>query len=535
VSHLQSVVDPDTREANEALAIYEATKIRYDAQLLVLQELQSQLYIAKQTADALKRHAWSLEEELEALRGLIHPIRRCSDDVLRIIFESVATPNILDEENGCWGWDRGAIQLSHVCQRWRDLALSTPLIWSYVSFDLYDKRRAMESKAWAFIRRVKNIPAKIMFSLEHHEENPQNPVRAVKNIPFSLVYSVPRISAINFRIGQGDVPSLLSAVNDFPDKSFDSLTISSDYSEQGDVPIYQFLSKFRPFRKLQLQNIRFGTVISSDLDDLGAFTEMETLRLYSVYNIPLIHLLQKMPRLQSLEVGCCYMVSTTNGSGLECTLLNISSLDVDAGFPWARINCPNLILLTVDLREAEVEREDFGGFLSRTKSIREVKLPYVEEAGLLARLAREATQLERLHLTYATDSAIMSILINWQQFGLAGPPFPQLLALTLEPSRDLGSLTLDRLIQRRCFPVGHPESTMEKGINHVLKEFRVTAGWLPTGRDKWHGSRFLQTHFSRSRDVQIQPIFGSEPGFRCFPEVIYTFIGNTGEVGESVN
>jgi F-box-like len=536
VSHLQSVVDRDTHEANEALAIYEATKIRYDAQLLVLQELKSQLYIAKQTADALKRHAWSLDEELEALRGLIHPIRRCPDDVMRTIFESVATLDSRNEERGYWGWDRGAIQLSHVCQRWRDLALSTPMIWGHISFGLYDKHHAMESMAHAFIRRIKNIPAKIMFRLVHDEENPQDPTKAVKSIPFHLIYSVPQISSINFVIGQADdTASLLNAVNWFPDKPFGSLTISSDFSAPEDASLYQFLFKFCPFRKLKLEYISFGPVISGDFDGLEAFTEMEALHLHYVHDVPLIHLLQKMPRLQTLEVRGCSVVPTTNGSAPECTLLNLSSLDAGPSFPWAQINCPNLILLTVDLREAEAEHEDFGRFLSRAKSIREVKLHDVEEAGFLARLAREAAQLERLHLTRASDSAVMSVLVNWQQFGLTGPPFPQLLALTLEPSRDLGSLTLDRLIQSRCFPVGHPESTMEKGINHVLKEFRVTAGWLPTGRDKWQGSRFLQTHFSRSRDVQIQPIFGSEPGFRCFPEVIYTFIGNTDEVGESVN
>jgi hypothetical protein len=294
------------------------------------------------------------------------------------------------------------------------------------------------------------------------------------------------------------------------------------YGEPEDASIYQFLSKFCPFLKLNLESIHFEPVIASDLDNSGAFTEMEALRLYYVHDVPLIHLLQKMPRLQTLEVYGCSVVPTTNGSAPECTLLNLSSLDVGPSFPWAQINCPNLILLTVDLREAEAEREAFGGFLSRTKSIREVKLRYVEGAGLLARLPREAAQLEQLQLTYVDDSAIMSVLVNWQQLGLAGPPFPRLLELTLEPSGDLSSLTLDSLIRSRCFPMGHPESTMDEGINHTLKEFRVTADWGPSAaRRKWEDSRFLKTHFSRSKgDSEL--VFMSRD--------IYTFIGNTDEV-----
>jgi F-box-like len=301
VSHLQSVVNRDNHEANEAFAIYEATKIRHDAQVLVLQAPQSQLDIAKQTAVSLKRHALSLEEEVEALRGLIHPIRRCPDDVMRIIFESVATPDSDAEEDDYWGWDRGAIQLSHVCQRWRDLALSTPLIWSYVSFHIYDKNYAMESMADAFVCRIKHIPAKIMFSLVHDEENPQDPVNGVKGIPFHLIYSVPQISAINFIIDQeDDIPSLLNAVNYFPKKSFGSLTVSLHYGEPEDASIYQFLSRFCPFLKLNLESIHFGPVIASDLGDSEAFTEMEALRLYYVHDVPLIHLLQKMPSVRSV-------------------------------------------------------------------------------------------------------------------------------------------------------------------------------------------------------------------------------------------
>jgi hypothetical protein len=526
VSHLQNVVDRDTQEANEALAVYEATKVRYDLQVILLEALQSQLHAARKTADSLTRHTLSLEEELEELRGLIHPIRRCPDDVMQNIFELVTIPDI-GGEHGEWTWEDGPIQLSHVCQRWRDLALSTPRIWSCVSFEITDRSCARKSMVAAFVRRVKHIPAKITFSLQFDEVDMDRAAMIVKKIPFQQLYHVPNISAINFLIGGETVrPSrILDAVNGFPKKPFDSLTINLD-SDDHAVSMDQFISRFHPFRKLVIVGITFGPLTTSKLDE--SLVKLEELDLYSVSNVSLLELFWKAPKLQILRVNCHDMVPLPDATTSSYTLPNLRSIEVGGGeFPWAQIICPNLIRLSV--AEIGDEPENVWEFISRTKSITEVMLRAVKSEDL-ARLARSAAQLERLQLTKITDSLIMSVLVNWRDIGLEDPPFPQLYALTLrEPCRELRPTTLDSLIQARCLAVGHPESTMD-GINRVLNEFLIESRFCD-GTEKWLNSRFLGTHFSRSGDDAAKIVYLPDVGVSVIrlAKFCYTLVGNSGK------
>jgi hypothetical protein len=113
-THKQRVVDQLIQEARVARAAYEEVKHRYEAQYLALQATQSELHVAKELAESLEKTAASLEPEVGQLRGLLHPLRRCPDDVLRMILEEAQL--YFDD----------AVTLSHVCQRWRAIAISSP-------------------------------------------------------------------------------------------------------------------------------------------------------------------------------------------------------------------------------------------------------------------------------------------------------------------------------------------------------------------------------------------------------------------------
>ena len=79
------------------------------------------------------------EQEDDRLAGLLHPIRQCPEDILKLIFECVAN----DEEDQPFVV---ATTLSHVCRRWRAIALSISGLWSRIDMsmkpDLIDNLRS---------------------------------------------------------------------------------------------------------------------------------------------------------------------------------------------------------------------------------------------------------------------------------------------------------------------------------------------------------------------------------------------------------
>ena len=85
------------------------------------------------------------EQEDDRLAGLLHPIRQCPEDILKLIFECVAH----DDEDQLF---MVATTLSHVCRKWRTIAVSISSLWSQIDIsmdtdDIDDLR--------SFMKRVK--------------------------------------------------------------------------------------------------------------------------------------------------------------------------------------------------------------------------------------------------------------------------------------------------------------------------------------------------------------------------------------------
>ncbi|TEB37045.1 hypothetical protein FA13DRAFT_1572367, partial [Coprinellus micaceus] len=71
----------------------------------------------------LERKRMKEVQYAERIRELTTPIRRLPDDILlTIFFESLALAE-------AWSTPHPSVVASHVCGRWRGLALCTPLLW----------------------------------------------------------------------------------------------------------------------------------------------------------------------------------------------------------------------------------------------------------------------------------------------------------------------------------------------------------------------------------------------------------------------
>jgi hypothetical protein len=198
------VINQIIHNANAASVVYESVKARYDAQALVLEKIQSELQVAKAQMESWKELAVSTDLETQQLQALLQPILRYPDDHLRLIFEEYVAASKKPF--------RAAITLSHVCQRWRNVAISTPTLWKCVSFTGDEDSETLKSQAQAFVERVGRVSAEIIIYIDVPATN------SCEAIPFDLIYAAPTISVIQFRVScGGDDPSIIfDAIEHFP-------------------------------------------------------------------------------------------------------------------------------------------------------------------------------------------------------------------------------------------------------------------------------------------------------------------------------
>ncbi|THU75679.1 hypothetical protein K435DRAFT_706647, partial [Dendrothele bispora CBS 962.96] len=82
---------------------------------------------------SLRNQQQRIYRQIDQYRSLLAPIRKLPPEVLGHIFHLICTENSATTEIDC-----PAVHLSHVCAGWRDLARTTPSLWSRISINLFD-------------------------------------------------------------------------------------------------------------------------------------------------------------------------------------------------------------------------------------------------------------------------------------------------------------------------------------------------------------------------------------------------------------
>jgi hypothetical protein len=79
----------------------------------------------------------ALEGELSKYSGIISPLRRFPVEIIREIFARATEPDPeLWTRRSCVHSAFTALILTRVCRRWREIAISFPLIWSHIGIDI---------------------------------------------------------------------------------------------------------------------------------------------------------------------------------------------------------------------------------------------------------------------------------------------------------------------------------------------------------------------------------------------------------------
>ncbi|KAL0574816.1 hypothetical protein V5O48_007153 [Marasmius crinis-equi] len=99
------------------------------------QNLQRELNRLRAVIIAVESRTTGVQGEIEHYRALLSPVQRMPPEIMTEIFTRCAQKSDLSREMP------GIISASRVCGRWRELALSTPSVWSSITISI--ERKAM--------------------------------------------------------------------------------------------------------------------------------------------------------------------------------------------------------------------------------------------------------------------------------------------------------------------------------------------------------------------------------------------------------
>ncbi|KZV87157.1 hypothetical protein EXIGLDRAFT_752404 [Exidia glandulosa HHB12029] len=109
----------------------------------------------------------AVQQRLTRAHGLLHPIRSLPDDILVEIFRvdldlhwrALQADDDDDDDLSCFGTQNVPFKLAAVCRRWRQLAIATPVLWSFLVIDLeaIDGFERWTSYVRTMRQRLKNL------------------------------------------------------------------------------------------------------------------------------------------------------------------------------------------------------------------------------------------------------------------------------------------------------------------------------------------------------------------------------------------
>jgi F-box-like len=498
-AHKQRVVDHLNQEARVARATYEEVKRRYESYDMAPQPqaIQSELHMANELAESLEKTAASLESDLGQLRGLLHPLRHCPDDILGLILEK-ARGTFVD-----------AVRFSHVCQRWRAIAISSPRLWCCIDLALDVPGNAAESRVQVFLDRVEEVPATIILNFGVYDETFETAMTKIRNL--GRVLQAPRVDHLYiFFEGPIEYSSILEALPNFPRHQLVSLTtvVTSDEEPQGSWN--DFLSRFRSISEFSLYGGSFGPRIIQDLQ--STFEGILEATVYSV-QLPPRSFLRSVLSVQHLTFDCCTTTPDLEDSTKRVVLPNLRSLCIrgdEAIVPWEKVDCPLLTKISfVDF--SSLDNSSLLAFLPSARMLTEIRLN--PSPIQLSNIARAASQIQHLYLEGIRNDKAVSVLVDWRRFGLDGPAFPKLRLLHLDyrqPRNTISLEVLNSLIHGRCLSTAHSEAGME--ATTALEELVILT---KSARPFWRHDQGIAKYFNESGkpmsngDVAYQFVGGS--------------------------
>lgn len=484
-------------EMKQVQATHDILLNRYHRQVQELEGTQSQLHESKKSSESLSKQYSVNSAEIEQLSGILHPIRRFSPELLQSIFEFTSKMAIKRKKIDV------AIAISHVCQRWRFIAVDTPRLWCYIDYTLGDEGSSDVSFWDCMVSRMKSIPASIII-------RDFGVITAAEMSNYRLIRGSV-IRKITFRLTSIEAfDQLLSLPSEFRGEQIKAFIVKPPHMAEEATEMldaeWNLSDFFEKFSSIEKFDLRATSDCSLHLNTSKQYNTVTTLHLQDLKEVNALGILSTLTRLSefrlmrttiSQHVPVGQVVSTS----LRCLIINM----LDENYLWiSHLSSPNLVAF-----------HQFGAdfpevclvFIESHPSI--TTLDFGGGQSIIPRLARGAPQLRTLFVEpsqlpglYTSDLSLARAL-----------PFRFLEHIGIYLSDDVLTVSVfESLVRTRCLPGIHPNHQTTSGIAplHVLAIIHISKAPDCNPETPWRTSNLFKI---ATQTVGVQAIWGDCPTF----------------------
>lgn len=304
-----------------------AIQYRYEEQIRAMEGTRSELLATNRFIKMLEAQKLVVQNDLDQLQGLLHPIRRCPSDILQHVFEWTLE---MPEKT----WFNAATALSHVCQRWREVTLRTPNLWTCTIVSLDRKPEDIEAFWERTVQRVKSVPVSIVIR-DINGVDAQR--KAFGKCRFT---SFPHIKHLELHIHDTNEDSWFTyAQIQLPSSPVEHLDIIyHNVGVDGFIDIYELVNGFLPIPSLSFTSRYLGISFTEGL----TISSVTALRINKVYELSFGLLAQAFPNAEVVDFEAVTF-STQSAGSINWLRLHLYRF-VERSIPLGLVSMPQTLL-----------------------------------------------------------------------------------------------------------------------------------------------------------------------------------------------
>jgi hypothetical protein len=403
-----------------------------------------------------------MEESMETARTM----SEYPADIFKLIFESAVPRTRQGFLNATF--------ISHVSRRWRNIALGTPNLWSYIEIRASHSSKKAAVFLSRTIERVKAVPTAVTIHEDVDLRDWKLDSYGIEKIPTieQLCVRIPSTKRVNFQF------------LDMPFRTPNTSITTFDLAfEDGIPPPWQFAEIVQRFPSLAHLHLRRASHAS--FESSPGFSHLRSLTLrHFVFNIAEIVI--AFPYLKCMELEDTFTIAVSNNDSGPVIFPHLTTLKHKyANFlDMGRLSFPVLT-------EYSCDRIPNLGFIAAHTSITTLN---IELEPISAQLAAVAPQLQHVAIQYSPESF-------WLIDTGRPPPFPRLRTITiLDLDFKLRTEHFEGFVRARCLPRTHPDSTLMENYER-LEGFTIVLhrranqkpmNWVETRRYKEAVKRYQE-------------------------------------------
>ena len=194
----------------------------YAEKLREIESIVSLLHMYKGSIKSLEDSQAVHKAETDRLSCLLNPARRCPEDILRNIFEF----SVIDEYSPYRADLAEATRISHVCQHWRTIAITTTCLWSQLHATTKNKPSMIRFMFKTMSQRLKSRPVNIDLTID--ALNATNDIHSLDDMAHACeIEQFKAIERLSLQVGRSK--DILQVCKKFNMVEVKHLEVSHDY------------------------------------------------------------------------------------------------------------------------------------------------------------------------------------------------------------------------------------------------------------------------------------------------------------------